>query len=74
MSENLSLLSGRKGLKENLFEQLVEKGKRSGTPENGEMRELAREYLMGEANVYGAASFYDFLKPQNQGKKVYICN
>jgi NADH-quinone oxidoreductase subunit F len=24
--------------------------------------------------VYGAASFYDFLKPENQGKKVYICN
>ena len=74
MSENLSLLSGRKGLKNNLFEELVQKGIATGTPENAELKALAKEYLMGEANVYGTSSFYDFLKPDNENKKVYVCN
>ena len=74
MSDNLSHLSGRKGLKENLFEQLVESGKTTGTPENSELKELAKSYLMGEANLYGTSTFYDFLKPENKGKKAYVCN
>jgi len=74
MPENLSYLSGRKGLKENLFEKLVEKGKVDGTPSDETIRDLAKEFLMGEANIYGAASFYDFLKPDNVGKKAFVCN
>ncbi len=74
MSENLSLLSGRKGLKNSLFEKLVKNAKPDGTPQPENLRELAKEYLMGEANLYGAASFYDFLKLENQGKKVYVCS
>jgi NADH-quinone oxidoreductase subunit F len=35
---------------------------------------LTEEFLVGKANVYGAVSFYDFLRPENQGKKVYVCN
>jgi NADH-quinone oxidoreductase subunit F len=38
------------------------------------MEELRKEFLVGKANVYGTATFYDFLKPENQGKKVYVCN
>ena len=38
------------------------------------MEELSDAFVMGKANVFGAASFYDFLKPENKGKKVYICN
>lgn len=74
MPENLSLLSGRKGLEENLFEKLLEKGKVNGSPTAQDIKDLAREYLMGEANIYGAASFYDFLKPENANKKAFICN
>lgn len=74
MSENLSLLSGRKGLRDNLFEKLVEKGKVNGTPSDTDIEQLAQEYLMGEANIYGASSFYDFLKKENENKKVYVCN
>jgi NADH-quinone oxidoreductase subunit F len=29
---------------------------------------------MGKANIYGTATFYDFLRPENKGKKVYVCN
>ncbi len=74
MSENLSLLSGRKGLDENLFEKLVEKGGPEGSPAREDLHKLAREYLMGEANLYGSATFYDLLKPENKGKKVYVCS
>lgn len=74
MSENLSALSGRKGLDNNLFEQLVNSSKVEGTPTDEKLRDLAWEYLMGNANTYGAASFYDFLKQENKGKKAYVCN
>ena len=74
MSRNLSELSGRKGLADNLFEELGIAAKQTGTPSVEEMERLTEEFLMGKANVYGAVSFYDFLKPENQGKKVYICN
>ncbi|KAA3612349.1 MAG: formate dehydrogenase [Calditrichaeota bacterium] len=74
MSDNLSHLSGRKGLENNLFENLVDNGKINGTPENTEMKKLAEEYLMGDAIIYGTASFYDFLNKENAGKKAYVCN
>ncbi len=74
MSENLSKLSGRKGLDNNLFEQLVQSSKVEGTPTNEKLKDLAWEYLMGNATTYGTASFYDFLKQENKGKKAYVCN
>ncbi len=74
MSENLRKLSGRKGLDNNLFEQLVQSSKVEGTPTNEKLKDLAWEYLMGNAITYGAASFYDFLKQENKGKKAYVCN
>ncbi|MBK6785778.1 MAG: NAD(P)H-dependent oxidoreductase subunit E [Saprospiraceae bacterium] len=74
MSKNLSHLSGRKGLQENLFEELGILSKASGTVSNEEIEKLKNKFLFGEANLYGTVTFYDFLKPENQGKKVYICN
>lgn len=74
MSENLSALSGRKGLEDNLFEQLVEKSKVAGAPDNEELKALAKKYLMGEAITYGTASFYDFMKKEHEGVKVHVCN
>jgi len=74
MSKNLSALSGRKGLDNNLFDQLVSASKEGGTLTDEKLRELAWEYLMGNANTYGTISFYDFLKKENKGKKVYVCN
>lgn len=74
MSKNLGYLSGRKGLDYNLFEQLGISARENGTPSAREMERLRKEFLMGSANVFGTVSFYDFLKPENQGKKVYVCN
>lgn len=74
MSKNLSELSGRKGLHKNLFEELDIAARLTGTPSKEEMENLAEEFLMGTANIYGTASFYDFLREENKGKKVFICN
>ncbi len=74
MSKNLSELSGRKGLRENLFEELGIAATQTGTPSAEKMDALAEEFIMGKANIYGAATFYDFLRPENKGKKVYVCN
>jgi len=74
MSKNLSELSGRKGLEKNLFEELGNAASATGTPSEIDMERLREEFLVGKSSVYGTVSFYDFLKPENQGKKVYVCN
>jgi NADH-quinone oxidoreductase subunit F len=74
MSKNLSELSGRKGLEINLFEQLGISAREEGTPSRKDMEKLAEEFIMGTANIYGTSTFYDFLRPENKGKKVYVCN
>ena len=74
MSKNLSELSSRQGLKYNLFDEMGKLAQDQGTPSQEELDTLANEFLIGKANTYGAVSFYDFLKPENKGKKVYICN
>lgn len=74
MPNNLSELSGRKGLTDNLFERLGELADKNGTPEVSDMEALAAEFLIGKANVYGSATFYDFTRPENRNKKVYVCN
>lgn len=75
MSKNISALSFRKGIEKNYFERMVEAAEETGTAANEEtVRELAGEYLVGDAITLGAVSFYDFLKKENEGKKVLICN
>ncbi|CAG0972764.1 NADH-quinone oxidoreductase subunit F [Flavobacteriales bacterium] len=74
MSKNLSELSGRKGLTNNLFEKMGDAAKETGTPSEERLNELSEEFLIGKASTYGTTTFYDFTKPENKNKKVYICN
>ena len=74
MSDNLSELLGRKGIDDNFFDRLGKLSNPSGSPSPDDMEKLAEEFLIGKANAFGTASFYDFLKPENKGKKVYVCN
>ncbi len=74
MSKNLSELSGRKGLKDNLFDRMGKLAMPEGSPDKEELERLADEFLIGDATTYGTATFYDFLKPENKGKKAYVCN
>lgn len=74
MSRNISELSGRKGLKNNLFERMGTLAETDGAPDPKALSALAEEFLVGTAIPYGASTFYDFTKKENQGKKVYVCN
>ncbi len=74
MSKNLSELSGRKGIEDNLFDKLGKLAANEGTPSKKELQKLADEFLVGSANTYGTVTFYDFMKPENKGMKAYVCN
>ncbi|MBP9194360.1 MAG: NAD(P)H-dependent oxidoreductase subunit E [Saprospiraceae bacterium] len=74
MSKNLSHLSGRQGLDNNLFEAYAKAAEAQGSPSLEDLEKLKDEFLVGKSSVYGAVSFYDFLRPENRGKKVYVCN
>lgn len=73
MSNNLSYLSGRKGLNKNLFEELGVAASKTGTPDLEQLEKIREEFLVGKSTVYGTVSFYDFLKPENQEKRyIYV--
>lgn len=75
MSKNLSALSFRKGMDQNPFERLVEAAAATGTAADRDtIRSLSEDHLVGDAITLGAVSFYDFLKKENAGKKVLVCN
>ena len=72
MSRNISKLSGRKGLKDNLFQRMINTSSKS---KNGkEIKQLADEYHVGMSTIHGAESFYEFLRPEHKEKKAWICN
>lgn len=74
MSRNLSALSHRQFPDRTLFEELGKAARENGTPSAEQLDQLAEAFLHGKANTYGTATFYDFLKPENRGKAVYVCN
>jgi len=72
VSKNISNLSGRIGLKNNLFQKMSERSLNSKNDQG--MKELAEEYRMGISTVHGAESFYEFLRPSHREKKAFVCN
>ncbi len=75
MSKNLSALSFRKGIEKNAFERMVDAAEAGGTAEREDIvHRLGQEFLFGDAQTLGAVSFYDFLKKENEGKKVFVCS
>ncbi len=72
MSKNISNLSGRIGLKNNLFQKISERSLKSKNDTG--MKEIANEYKMGVSTIHGAESFYEFLRPSHREKKAFVCN
>ena len=72
MSKNISKLSGRIGLKNNLFQKISERSLASSN-DNG-MKEIADQYNVGVSTIHGAESFYEFLRPEHREKKAFVCN
>jgi len=71
-SKSIRGLSSRKGLDDNLFENIAELSKNEVT--NEKIQKLAEHFLIDESVVLGTSTFYDFLKPENIDKKVHVCN
>ena len=75
MSKNLSALSFRKGLDQNVFARMVGAAESHGTAEVPDtVHRMGEESLFGDALTLGAVSFYDFLKKENAGRTVFLCN
>jgi len=72
MSRNISKLSGRKGLKDNLFKRMIDTTK--GSESEKKIKQLAEEYHVGISTIHGAESFYEFLRPEHKEKKAWVCN
>ena len=72
MSKNISNLSGRIGLKNNLFQKISDRSLNSDNDEG--IKEIANEYNMGVSTIHGAESFYEFLRPSHREKKAFVCN
>ena len=66
MSKNISNLSGRIGLKDNLFKQISE-NTLSDNPQD--IKEIAKKHNLGVSTLHGAESFYEFLRPSHREKK-----
>jgi len=72
MSKNISKLSGKVGLKNNLFQKISERSLKSN--KDKDIKDLADEYNMGVSTIHGAESFYEFLRPAHREKKAFVCN
>ena len=72
MSKNISNLSGRVGLKNNLFKKISDHSLNSTNPKD--IKKIADEYNVGISTIHGAESFYEFLRPAHREKKAFVCN
>ncbi len=72
MSKNISKLSGKVGLKNNLFQKISERSLKPN--KDKDIKDLADEYNMGVSTIHGAESFYEFLRPAHREKKAFVCN
>ena len=70
MSKNISKLSGRIGLKNNLFQKISQRSLSSKNDEG--MKEIADQYHVGLSTIHGAESFYEFLRPEHRKKKAFV--
>ena len=77
MSKNISNLSGRIGLRDNLFKKMSE-NVLNDSPKD--LKEIAKEYNLGVSTLHGAESFYEFLRPSHREKSfclqwqcLYVC-
>ncbi|MCB0475319.1 MAG: NAD(P)H-dependent oxidoreductase subunit E, partial [Flavobacteriaceae bacterium] len=71
-NKNIRSLSYRKGLDDNLFENISELARNKSGQQ--EYHKLAERFMVDDSVVLGTSTFYDFLKPENQSKKVFVCN
>ena len=71
-NKNIRSLSSRKGLEDNLFENIAELSSKQASEK--EFEELAKRFMIDDSVVFGTASFYDFIRKENRAKKIHVCS
>jgi len=71
-NKNIRSLSSRKGLDDNLFENIAHLSHKASS--ETEYHELAQRFIVDDSVIFATRSFYDFLKPENLNKKVHVCS
>lgn len=71
-NKNIRSLSYRKGLEDNLLENITDLSKSDSSKED--FQDLAKRFLIDDSVVAGTASFYDFTRKENRNKKVHVCS
>jgi len=70
-NKNIRTLSSRKGIDDNLFENIASISKNAATEE--EFHQLSQRFMVDDSVIFGTSTFYDFLKPENRNKKIHVC-
>ena len=70
-NKNIRALSARKGIEDNLFENIAKLSHKVST--EAEYHKLAQRFMIDDSVVFATRSFYDFLRPDNLNKKVHVC-
>ncbi len=71
-NKNIRTLSARKGIDDNLFENIAKLAHKASSEK--EYHKLAQRFMIDDSVIFATRSFYDFLKPENLDKKVHVCN
>ena len=71
-NKNIRSLSSRKGLDDNLFENIADLSHKNAVKED--FQKLAKRFLLDDSVIVGTASFYDFTREENRDKKIHVCN
>ena len=74
MSKNLRGLSERKGLSDNILEEIKITGSNHSPGRDVRLKELSDRFLLGKGSVLAVSSFYDFLQKEHDEKNVFVCN
>ncbi len=71
-NKNIRALSSRKGLENNLFENIADLSKSDASEEDFQL--LSKKFMVDDSVVFGTASFYDFTKEEERNKRIRVCN
>ncbi len=71
-NKNTRSLSARKGLEENLFENISKLSHNNSDKEA--FQKLSEDFLLDDSVILGTSSFYDFIKAENRDHKIHVCN
>lgn len=70
-NKNIRSLSYRKGLEDNLFENISEISKQEDSKDG--LQELSKRFMIDDSVVLGTSTFYDFTREENKNKKIHVC-